>query len=360
MEAGVSDRVTIAQVAEEAGVSAMTVSNVLNGRPGAADETRRRVLDAAERLGYQPNFAARNLKSGRTGLIGVMTLDLTGQYGLEIVRGIADELASDEREMLINATYQDAVRERERVEFLARGLVDGVLMVAPVLEDDTMEVLRRKNLPCVVVDPRHVDVPLPRVTVDNYGGMRQGTKHLLDLGHTRIAYIRGNVDLESSEMRYRGFHDALRLAGLDVDERLVAEADFTYTQGFRIASALIAEYRPTALVAGADLIALGAVDAARACGLRVPDEFSVVGFDDLPQAAQTFPGLSTVRQPLHDMGQLAARMLLGLIDGRPLLMENMQMPTELVVRGTTAPPLADPARGEDGNHGGVPADGDAR
>ena len=119
LEAGLSDRVTIAQVAEEAGVSAMTVSNVLNGRPGASEETRRRVLSAAERLGYQPNLSARNLKAGRTGLVGVMTLDLTGQYGLEIVRGIADELASDEREMLISATYQEGVRERDRVEFLA-------------------------------------------------------------------------------------------------------------------------------------------------------------------------------------------------------------------------------------------------
>ena len=355
-----SDRVTVAQVAEEAGVSAMTVSNVLNGRPGASEETRRRVLEAAERLGYQPNLSARNLKAGRTGLIGVMTLDLTGQYGLEIVRGIADELASDEREMLISATYQDAVRERDRAQFLARGLVDGVLMVAPVLEDDTMRVLRRTGLPCVVIDPRRADVPLPRVTADNYGGMRRAAQHLLDLGHTRIAYIRGNPDLESSELRYKGFHDALRLAGVDVDERLVAESDFTYTQGFRIASALIAEHRPTALIAGADLIALGAVDAARACGLRVPDELSVVGFDDLPQAAQTFPALTTVRQPLHDMGKLAARMLLSLIDGRPLLMENMQMPTELIVRGTTsAPPVGRPASGEADGRDALPH-GDAR
>jgi LacI family transcriptional regulator len=339
-----SDRVTIARVAEEAGVSAMTVSNVLNGRAGASEETRRRVMDAAARLRYQPNVAARNLKIGRTGLVGVMTLDLTAQYSLEIIRGIAEELASDEREMLINATYQDAARERERVDFLTRGLVDGVLMVAPVLEDDTMEVLRRKGLPCVVVDPRRIDIPLPRVTVDNYGGTRQGTQHLLDLGHTRIAYIRGDADLESSTVRYQGFRDALRLAGVDVDERMVAECDFTYTQGFRIASALITEHRPTALVAGADLIALGAVDAARVCGLRVPDEFSVVGFDDLPQASQTFPALTTVRQPLHDMGQLAARMLSNLIDDRPLHMEHMRMPTELILRGTTAPPPNGEAR----------------
>jgi LacI family transcriptional regulator len=332
----VPDRVTISQVAEAAGVSAMTVSNVLNGKPGASEETRRRVQSAAKRLGYQPNLSARNLKGGRSGLIGVMTLDLTGQYGLEIVRGIADELAAAERELLINATYQDAVRERERVEFLARGLVDGVIMVAPALEDQTVEVLRRTKLPCVVVDPRRQDAPLPRVTVENYRGMREGVEHLIGLGHRRIAYIRGEDDLESTAQRYQGYADALRLAGLEVDEQLVVSCDFSYSCGFRTAARLISDHRPTALVAGADLIALGAIDAARAHGLDVPSRFSVIGFDDLPQAAQSFPGLTTVRQPLHDMGQVAARAVLSLVDGQQLLMEHMQLPTSLVTRNSTA------------------------
>ena len=332
------ERVTIAQVAEEVGVSAMTVSNVLNGKPGASDETRRRVFEVAERLGYQPNISARNLKAGRSGLIGVLTLDLTTQYGLEIVRGIADELAAAEREMLINATYQDAAREMDRIEFLSRGMVDGVLMIAPVLESETVELLRRKNVPCVVIDPRRQDVALPRVIVDNYDGMRAGTEHLLRLGHTRIGYIRGDSDMDSSSIRFQGFSDALNLAGIGMDPRLVVDCDFTYAHGFRAASALIAEHRPTAIAAGADLIALGAVDAARALGLSVPTEFSVLGFDDLPQASQSFPGLTTVRQPLHDMGQTAARALLSLLDGQRLLLDRMQLPTELVLRGTTAAP----------------------
>lgn len=332
------DRVTIAQVAEQAGVSAMTVSNVLNGKPGASEETRRRVQEVAERLGYQPNFSAHNLKAGRSGLIGVLTLDLTTQYGLEIVRGIADELASAERELLINATYQDAAREMDRIEFLSRGLVDGVLMVAPVLESETVELLRRKNFPCVVIDPREQDVALPRVIVDNYEGMRRGTEHLLSLGHTRIGYIRGESDMDSSSIRFQGFKDAMTLAGIEVDPQLVVDCDFTYAHGFETASALIAKHRPTAIAAGADLIAFGAVDAARALGLTVPDEFSVLGFDDLPQASQSFPGLTTVRQPLHDMGQTAARALLSMLDGQRLLLDRMQLPTELVVRGTTAAP----------------------
>ncbi|AVV45180.1 LacI family transcriptional regulator [Streptomyces sp. P3] len=331
-------RVTIAQVAEEAGVSAMTVSNALNGKPGASEETRRRVMEVAAKLGYRPNISARNLKAGRTGLVGLIALDLTSQYGLEILRGVAHELADAEQELLVNASYHDAVREQDRVQFLTRGLVDGVLLIAPVLEDQTVKLLHRQNLPCVIIDPRRLAVPLPRLTVDNYNGMRQGTQHLIDLGHTRIAYLRGEEDLESTSLRYRGFEDAMRLAGLEVDPRLVASCDFSYASGFRTATRLITEHRPTAIVAGADLMALGAIDAARACGLEVPTALSVVGFDDLPQAAQSFPGLTTVRQPLHDMGQKAARALLALIDGQKLLMEHMELDTELVVRNSTAPP----------------------
>jgi LacI family transcriptional regulator len=330
--------VTIAQVAEAAGVSAMTVSNVMNGKPGASEETRRRVMEVAGRLGYRPNVSARNLKAGRTGLVGLIALDLTSQYGLEILRGVADELASAEQELLVNASYHDAVREKDRIEFLGRGLVDGVLMIAPVLEDETVKLLRRQNLPCVVIDPRRMDVPLPRLTVDNYHGMRAGTQHLIDLGHTRIAYLRGEEDLESTSIRFQGFEDAMRLAGLEVDESLVASCDFSYACGFRTATRLITDHGPTAIVAGADLMALGSIDAARALGLNVPTDFSVVGFDDLPQAAQSFPGLTTVRQPLHDMGQKAARALLSLIEGQQLLMEHMEVGTDLVLRNSTAPP----------------------
>jgi LacI family transcriptional regulator len=330
--------VTISQIAEEAGVSAMTVSNVLNGKPGASEDTRRRVIEVAERLGYQRNVAARGLKGGRTGLIGVVTSDLTSQYSLEIVRGIADELDGAEREVLINATHQDAARERDRVEFLTRGLVDGVLMVAPVLEEETIALLRRRNLPCVIIDPRRQDVSLPRVTVENYHGARLGAQHLIDLGHTRIGYVGGEPDLESTDQRHQGYRDALRLAGTEVDERLVVSCDGSYDCGFRTVGALIREHQPTAVLAGADPMAFGAIDAARVAGMNVPADFSVVGFDDLPRAAQSFPGLTTVRQPLHDMGQKAARALLSLIDGQGLLMEHIRLPTELVVRSSTAPP----------------------
>lgn len=337
------DRVTIAHVAAAAGVSAMTVSNVLNDRPGASVKTRESVLMTARRLGYVPNLAARGLKGGRTGLVGVVALDLTSQYGLEVVRGIADELAGAEMEVLISATYQDAGRERERVAFLTNGLVDGVLLIAPVLEESTVEVLRAAGRPVVVVDPRRMDVPLPRVVVDNYHGMRGAAQHLIGLGHRRIAYLGGDRDFDSAAERRRGFGDAMRLAGLPVDGAMVRDCAFSYEGGVAAAADLLAaaglrtsDAYPTAVLAASDAIAFGAIDAARAHGLDVPGQFSVVGFDDIPQAAQSFPGLTTVRQPLHDMGATAVRMLLADMAGTAVT-DRTQLETTLVVRGSTVP-----------------------
>jgi LacI family transcriptional regulator len=270
----------------------------------------------------------------------VVTLDLSSQYALEIVRGIADELAANELEVLISATYQDSQRERDRIQFLAQGLVDGIVMIAPVLDDVTIAVLRERRCPFVIVDPRRLDIDVPRVSVDNYRGMREGTQHLIDLGHRRIAYIGGDSDFDSSTARFHGFQEAMRLAGLEVDPNLVAECDFTYACGRRIASQMIETAHPTAIIAGADLIALGAIDAGRLHGLAVPGQLSVVGFDDLPQASQSLPGLTTVRQPLHEMGMTAVRALLAQIAASPPLIQHLQLPTSLVIRGTAGPPMS--------------------
>jgi LacI family transcriptional regulator len=331
-------RVTIAQVAAEAGVSAMTVSNVINARPGASEATRQRVLEVVARLGYSPPNA-RNGKRGGTGLVGVLTLDLTAEYSFEIVRGIAEEIADDERELLLNASL-DAIRERDRIAFFANGLVDGLLLIAPVLEPEAEEEIQAGELPVVVIDPRRLDLDLPRVTVDNYDGVRAGTQHLLEAGHRRIAFIRGEEDHQSSEQRYRGYADALRLAGIEPDPALVASSNFNRQGGVHAATHLLTTQRPTAIVTGADPIALGALDAARAVGLSVPGDVSIVGFDDLPQVAHSSPPLTTVRQPLHEMGRAGTRALLSLIARQPLATDDIRLTTKLIVRATTAPPAA--------------------
>jgi LacI family transcriptional regulator len=324
-------------------VSVMTVSNVVNGKSGMSELTRQRIQHVIDQLGYVPNASARGLRGSSTGLVGVVTFDLTTQYALEIVRGIADELATAELEVLISATYQDSGREHARVDLLTSGTVDGLLLVAPLLADPTVELLRSRATPLVVVDPRRLDTDLPRVTVDNYGGMRQAAQHLIDLGHRKIAYIAGDSAFESSAVRFSGFAEAMTLAGLPVSADLVVECGFDYTRGFNAAVEVINIDSPTAILAGADIIAMASVDAAHAQGLRVPEDISIVGFDDLPQAQHCYPPLTTVRQPLHDMGQLAARALIGQLDGEPPLLRRMQLPTSLIVRGTSTTVRSEPA-----------------
>jgi LacI family transcriptional regulator len=216
--------------------------------------------------------------------------------------------------------------------------VDAIVLVAPLLEPETLDALRSTSCPVVVVDPRRHEVDLPRLIVDNYGGMRQATEYVLSMGHERIGYLGGDPDFDSASLRWRGFQDAIRLAGRTVDESMVRRCDFSYASGFRQAADLIAGQRPTAIIAAADLIALGDIDAARAAGFNVPGDLSVIGFDDIPQAAESFPCLTTVRQPLHDMGQIAVRYLLNQIDERPPLPDLLTMPTKLIVRDTVTRP----------------------
>ncbi|GAA4491399.1 LacI family DNA-binding transcriptional regulator [Microbacterium panaciterrae] len=273
-------------------------------------------------------------------MIGIISLDLISEYSHEIVRGIAEAISDDERELLMHVSV-DAIRERERIEFMARDLVDGLLLIAPMLEPETVELLQSLRIPVVVVDPRQLDVGLPRVTVDNYEGVRTATEHLIGLGHERIGFIRGEEDLESSEARFRGFADAMQLSGLAVDPESVATSGFSYTSGFKAATQVLERTNLTALLIGADLIAFGAMDAARAQGLSIPADISIVGFDDLPRAAQSYPPLTTVRQPLHDMGQAGARALLSLIEGQPLAVDRIRLSTTFVERASTAAPRAD-------------------
>ncbi len=336
-----SQRVTIAQVAAHAGVSPMTVSNVLNERPGASDATRQRVLNSARTLGYVPNFAARGLKAGRVGLVGVALADLTSQYALEIIRGISEELAVPEIEILIGAAPAGEDHEQARLEMFSKGLTDGLILIAPVLADETVAMLRRSRQPIVVVDPRRFDCPFPNVVIDNYGGMRSLTERVLAAGHSDILFLSGNPAFDTSEERRNAFIEATSLAGVSADRIAYRGEGFTYEDGFDAVSTFLREQVPTAIIASSDIQAFGAIDAVRAIGLRIPEDVSVVGFDDVPQAANSFPGLTTVRQPLADMGRIATRTLLSALDGTPPIQHRIELQTTLIERGSLGPPRSD-------------------
>ena len=336
---------TLADVAEAAGVSAMTVSKAINKKPGVADATRQRIQQIAADMGYVPNLAARGLANWRTNLIGVVTHDLTVQYATELLRGIADELSESGHELLISATYQDPSREEVQIRRLAQGLADAIILIAPIFGDETAETIDAVRVPVVVLDPRRVEEVskrCPVVHVDNYTGSRAATEHLLDLGHQRIGYVGGDSSFDTADARRRGFIDAVSLRlGTKPSDGLMMESGFSQPDGFIAGVELLSRHdRPSAIVASSDVAAFGVIDAARSLGLAVPDDLSVVGFDDIPMAEHVVPSLTTVRQPLHEMGRSAAWLAVLASRDERVPTGGHRFDTELIVRATTLRPAA--------------------
>lgn len=330
-----SRRVTITDVARQAGVSVATVSKVMNGRDGVASETSTHVMDVVERLGYETSLVARSLRAQRTHVIGVLVAELE-PFSTEILHGAGSALADTDYDVL---AYAGARRsggvgwERRHVSRLSGTLIDGAVIVTPTVVDI------RTGVPVVAVDPHAGPGALPTVESDNLTGALLATQHLIDLGHRRIGFLAGRADLASARSREEGYRRALEQAGIAPDPTLVLASDYRRESARGPAQQLLTRAgRPTAVFAANDQSALGVLDVAAELGLRVPQDLSVVGFDDIPHAARTTPPLTTVRQPIQAMGAAAVSLLLDLIEGRAPVRDHVRLPTTLVVRASTAPP----------------------
>lgn len=335
-----SSPVTLADVATVAGVSKMTVSKVVNKQPGISEATRQRVLQAIEELGYTAHPSARALAGGRTNTLGVVVPSIEPQYISEVVRG-ADMVAYEAGlDLLISTTQEDTAHERQNVGRLTRGLVDGLLMVLPRSLERYAQALKQAHVPVVVVAAASGTMPFSLVDADHYGGARSAVTHLLELGHRRIGFIAGRLDTTASLERLRGYREGLLTAGLPFGPELIQQGNYLQQGGFAAAQALLdLPDRPTAIFAANDLSAFGVMEAVKDRGLRVPDDVSVIGFDDIPQAGQVHPALTTVRQPLVEMGAAGTRQLLNLLQGASSVTDRLVLPTELVIRASTAPVL---------------------
>ncbi|MCS7058762.1 MAG: LacI family transcriptional regulator [Meiothermus sp.] len=328
-------KATLKDVAHLAGVSTVTVSNVINQRPNVSEKTRARVEQAIRELGYTANLAARSLAGGRTQTVGMLVPDLTTQFVGEIVRGTSDELRAVGMEMLIS-TASDIAREQQQVAFL-QSLTDGLLLILPQTPDRMLLAVEQAGVPVVVIDHRGQQILLPSVDVDNYTGARQAMAHLLELGHRRIGYVAGPKGFGASAARLKGYKEALATAGLPFDKSLVVQGTFQQPSGFAAGQHLFSlPQPPTAVFAANDLMAFGVMEAAKQMGLRIPEDVSIVGFDDIPQASQVYPPLTTIRQPLYQMGVAAARLLVAMLRGVRPPTSRITLSTELVVRSTTA------------------------
>ncbi|GHG33353.1 LacI family transcriptional regulator [Deinococcus indicus] len=330
--------VTIADVARLAGVSAVTVSKTLNNTGRISEQTRARVIQAARDLGYVANPAARRLRGARTNLVGMVVPELVSPYFAEVARAAAEAASSAGLDLGVFTTSRDPARERERVAALSGGLADGLILVVPTDDPQHLDVLQRSRTPIVLISHFGTPTDLPNVRADSYHGAHAATTHLLDLGHRRVGFIAGADGSSQAHERLRAYRDATGERGL-LDPDLIRPGNFTQRRGFEAARELLdLPDPPTAIFAASDATAFGAMDAVKDRGLRVPQDISVVGFDDIAAASQSHPALTTVRHPIHDMSDSALRLLSGALAGEAVRGTVLDYPSELVVRETTAPP----------------------
>ncbi|MBT3150190.1 LacI family DNA-binding transcriptional regulator [Streptomyces sp. CHD11] len=330
---------TLEEVAALAGVGRGTVSRVINNAAGVKESTRRAVQRAVAELGYVPNLAARSLAGRRADAVAlVMTEPDWRMFGepffSEIVRSVGDALTDTKVQLLLTLVRTDAERRRF-VEYARGGRVDGVMLMSVHAEDALPDMLADVGLPTVLLGRRSGDEGVTYVDADNAGGARSAVTHLLDSGRRSVATVTGPLDMYVAQCRLRGYREALRRAGIEGRPSWIAEGDFSEDSGRRATAGLL-ERAPEidAVFAASDTMAAGALSALRAAGRRVPEDVAVIGFDDFPLAQHTDPKLTTVRQPLEDIGRTMVRLLLEEMEDSAVAWRHVILRTELVRRGS--------------------------
>lgn len=332
-------RVTIKDIANKAGVSLGTISNVINGNASVRPAMRKRVLDAIRALGYEPSLLARSLRQNRTAMIGMVIPDITNPFFPAVVRGVEDVAFQNSFRLVLCNTDNDNNKEESYLRDLRSYRTAGLILI-PSEHSRTISIIDRESeVPAVCLDRRPEDWRGDSVTADNTQGVFAATTHLIKLGHQAIAMIIGTLQLRNAAERLEGFRMALRKARIQVDPEYIQEGQFDRFSGYEKMRILLQQRpQPTAVVCGNDLIALGVFSALREAGLRCPEDISVVGFDDIELSELTDPSLTTVFQPGYQMGARGAALLLKRIQGSREVPQSIVLPTELKIRHSVAAP----------------------
>jgi LacI family transcriptional regulator len=336
-------RTTRIDVARRAGVSTATVSYVINDGPRpVAAETRQRVLCAIRELDYSPLEAARSLRYQRTRTLGLILPDTANPFWAALARAVEEAVFAYGWSVLLCNSCYDGLREAAYAEVMISKQVDGVLYVPGTTEASAAARLVQRRIPVVTIDREVPDLAIDCVVADNCGGSAAATRHLLELGHRRIGLIIRYASLANSERR-RGYELALLEAGVDRTPGLIASGGFGYREALEAMKQLL-ELRPapTAVLAFPDITAIGAMAAIHSSGFRIPEDISIMGFDDIPVSAYVHPPLSTVAMPISEMGRRAAQKLLDRINSGDSnwQAEKIILPTQLIIRGSTGPAKA--------------------
>lgn len=330
-------RVTMLDVAEQAGVSYQTVSRVINNHPSVAPDTRQRILQVIEALNYRPNKAARSLAARQSRTIAVITYTMVYYGPTQMVVNIersAREAGYDVIFTNIEPMGDDGIDAA--IERLTQWTVDGILLIAPVASNRYAHLVQEvRGIPLIQIDIAP-GAPAPSVIVDQYYGSRIITEHLIALGHRRICEISGPCNWFGALARHEGWQAALKAA--DLEPIASVEGDWTSESGYAAALALLDNQQFTALVVGNDQMALGAISALHNRGVRIPEDVSVVGFDDIAESAYFLPPLTTIRQDFSELGRQGLAYLVDLIQGQPNRTDQLVIKPELIIRKSTASP----------------------
>jgi LacI family transcriptional regulator len=327
--------VSIKDVAAKAGVSIATVSHVLNGTRGTRPDTRDRVLEAIRDLGYAQNQAARNLARGRSSLLGLIISDIRNPFFPEVTSAFQDQALAHNMDALVLNTNYDSQRTVNAVRRLAGLQVPGVAILTSQIDPAVADLLPKSGVASVFLDLGRVSRNISNIVVDYAHGISQALGHLAKLGHKRIGYIGGPLELPSAQVRKKAFMDSAVQAGLEPDRTI--DSDFTVKGGYFACAQMLSGSRPTAIVTGNDLTAIGVLHRAFDGGLRVPEDLSVVGFDDIVFSEYTQPALTTVAVPRTEIGKVAFQALWALMNDPEQAGREYRVETHLVVRQSTLP-----------------------
>ena len=331
-------RVTIREVARSAGVSVATVSRVFNNSDLVVKQTEEKIRSVARRLNYIPNASARSLSMKRTETIGMLLPDMYGEFFPEIIRG-ADAVARKERYHLLVSSSHSNREELETAIKLMSGRVDGFILMSPHFDDKSILMKFIQSIPTVFLSTTPALSNTDAITIDNVGGAKLATRHLIDRGHHRIAIVKGCDENADAKERFQGFLSAMKSGGESLREEYVLSGDFTERSGFAAAEKLLAlSSRPTAVFASNDEMAIGVLRHLRERGVSVPDEIAVAGFDDIQISSLIHPSLTSIHVNISELGSLAVERLLFLLNStaQQTPRKRIVLPATLIVRESTA------------------------
>ncbi|WP_409289856.1 catabolite control protein A [Peribacillus sp. SCS-37] len=328
--------ITIYDVAREANVSMATVSRVVNGNPNVKPATRKKVMEVIDRLGYRPNAVARGLASKKTTTVGVIIPDISSIFFAELARGIEDIATMYKYNIILSNSDQNTEKELHLLNTLLGKQVDGIVFMGSHITDAHIEEFSKSPVPIVLAGTIEETGQIPSVNIDNEQAAYDAARHFIEKGHNKIAFVTGVDKDPTNEKRLQGYRKALEESGISMNEDFVIDGDFTYDSGMEAFERLMnGEERPTALLVGGDEMALGVVHAAQDAGSSVPDDFEVISFDNTRLTLMVRPRISTIVQPLYDIGAVSMRLLTKLMNKEEVSDVSVILPHRIEERDST-------------------------